>query len=49
MVSSELPELVGMSHRVLVLCEGQLTGTLEKKDMTQEIIMRHATQFSTRL
>ncbi|MDR2478807.1 MAG: sugar ABC transporter ATP-binding protein [Treponema sp.] len=46
MVSSEMPELIGMSHRVLVLCAGQLTGTLEKTDITQETIMRCATQFS---
>ncbi|MCL2319015.1 MAG: sugar ABC transporter ATP-binding protein, partial [Treponema sp.] len=38
MVSSEMPELVGMSHRVLVLCNGYLTGTLEKADITQEAI-----------
>jgi len=46
MVSSEMPELVGMSHRVLVLCAGQLTGTLEKDEITQEAIMRYATKFS---
>ncbi|GHV40681.1 galactose/methyl galactoside import ATP-binding protein MglA [Spirochaetia bacterium] len=46
MVSSEMPELIGMSHRVLVLCAGQLTGTLEKADITQETIMRCATRFS---
>jgi methyl-galactoside transport system ATP-binding protein len=46
MISSELPELVGMSHRVLVLCAGQLTGTLEKADINQETIMRLATKFS---
>jgi methyl-galactoside transport system ATP-binding protein len=46
MVSSEMPELVGMSRRVLVLCAGQLTGTLEKADITQETIMRYATRFS---
>ncbi|MCL2472935.1 MAG: sugar ABC transporter ATP-binding protein [Treponema sp.] len=46
MVSSEMPELIGMSHRVLVLCDGQLTGTLEKKDITQEAIMRCATRFA---
>ena len=49
MVSSEMPELVGMSHRVLVLCEGQLTGTLDKKEITQEAIMRYATKFSSKL
>jgi methyl-galactoside transport system ATP-binding protein len=46
MVSSEMPELIGMSHRVLVLCNGHLTGTLEKEEITQEAIMRCATQFS---
>ncbi|MDR2363749.1 MAG: sugar ABC transporter ATP-binding protein [Spirochaetaceae bacterium] len=46
MVSSEMPELIGMSHRVLVLCAGRLTGTLRKEELTQEAIMRYATQFA---
>jgi methyl-galactoside transport system ATP-binding protein len=46
MVSSEMPELLGMSHRILVLCAGRHTGTLDKKDATQELVMRYATQFS---
>jgi len=46
MVSSELPELIGMSHRILVLCAGQLTATLEKAEINQETIMRYATKFS---
>ena len=46
MVSSEMPELVGMSHRVVVLCEGRLTGILSKEEISQEAIMRYATQFS---
>ncbi len=45
MVSSEMPELIGMSHRVMVLCAGRHTGTLEKAQATQESIMRLATQF----
>jgi len=45
MVSSEMPELIGMSHRVMVLCAGRHTGTLEKAEATQESIMRLATQF----
>ena len=49
MISSEMPELIGMSHRVLVLCEGQLTGALEKENISQETIMRYATQFSSKL
>jgi methyl-galactoside transport system ATP-binding protein len=46
MVSSEMPELIGMSHRVMVLCAGRLTGILEKTDVTQEKIMKLATQFA---
>ncbi|GHV25888.1 galactose/methyl galactoside import ATP-binding protein MglA [Spirochaetia bacterium] len=46
MVSSEMPELIGMSHRVMVLCAGRHTGTLDKQDASQEVIMRYATQFA---
>ncbi|WP_320129482.1 sugar ABC transporter ATP-binding protein [uncultured Sphaerochaeta sp.] len=45
MVSSEMPELIGMSDRIMVLCAGRHTGTLNKCDSTQESIMRLATQF----
>ncbi len=46
MVSSEMPELIGMSHRVMVLCNGHLTGILDKHETSQEAVMRLATQFS---
>ena len=46
MISSEMPELIGMSHRIMVLCNGRVTGFLDKKDATQEAVMRYATQFS---
>lgn len=46
MISSEMPELIGMSHRVMVLCAGNHTGTLEHDEINQEAIMRLATQFS---
>jgi len=45
MVSSEMPELLGMSHRVMVLCAGRCMGILDKQDATQEEVMRLATQF----
>jgi len=45
MVSSEMPELLGMSHRVMVLCAGRHTGTLDRAEATQESVMRLATQF----
>ncbi len=43
MISSELPEVIGMADRVLIMHEGKVTGTLTKKDMTQEKIMHYAT------
>lgn len=46
MISSEMPELLGMSDRILVMCEGRLSGVLEGKSATQVDVMRLATQFS---
>jgi inositol transport system ATP-binding protein len=43
MVSSELPEILGMSDRVLVMCEGRLTGEFTRDEVTQEKIMHAAT------
>jgi ribose transport system ATP-binding protein len=43
MISSELPEILRMSHRVLVMCEGRVTGILHAEECTQEKIMHLAT------
>jgi ribose transport system ATP-binding protein len=43
MISSELPEVLRMSHRVVVMCEGRVTGTLHAGECTQEKIMHFAT------
>ena len=45
MISSEMPELLGMSDRIMVMCEGRMTGILEGEAATQEKIMTLATQF----
>jgi len=45
MISSEMPELLGMSDRIMVMCEGRVTGILDAKEATQERIMTLATQF----
>jgi len=44
-VSSELPEILGMSDRVIVMCNGRITGNMDIKDADQEKIMHYATQF----
>lgn len=43
MISSELPEILRMSHRIIVMCEGRVTGELSNKDANQESIMAYAT------
>ncbi len=44
MISSDLPEILRMSHRVVVMCEGRVTGELTAAEATQEKIMTFATQ-----
>jgi ribose transport system ATP-binding protein len=44
MISSELPEILRMSHRIVVMCEGRVTGELTSAEATQEKVMTLATQ-----
>ena len=43
MISSELPEVLRMSHRVVVMSEGRVTATLSAADASQESVMHFAT------
>lgn len=43
MVSSELPELIGMCDRIYVMCQGRIEGELQKDQFSQEAIMKFAT------
>ena len=43
MISSELPELIGMCDRIYIMCQGKITGCIEKEEFSQETIMRYAT------
>lgn len=45
-VSSEMPEVMGMSDRILVMCNGRITGNLVSKETTQDEILRCATQYN---
>ena len=42
MISSEMEELIGMSDRIIVLAEGQMTGELEKEEFNADTIMAYA-------
>ncbi len=44
-VSSELPEVMGVADRILVMCDGRITGELDARSATQEQIMKYATSF----
>jgi methyl-galactoside transport system ATP-binding protein len=45
LISSEMPELIGMSDRIMVMCEGRVTGILDRAEADQETIMRLAAAF----
>ena len=42
MISSEMEELIGMSDRIIVLAEGQMTGELQKEEFDADKIMAYA-------
>ena len=44
LISSEMPEILGMSDRIIVMCEGKVTGNIDISEATQEHIMNHATR-----
>ncbi len=46
-ISSEMPELLGLSDRILVMCEGRLSGVLDRSEATEEEILRLATRFAS--
>ena len=45
MITSEMSELLGMSDRIMVMCDGRVTGFLEGESATQENVMALATKF----
>ena len=46
MISSELPEILRMSDRIVVMCEGRVTGELDISEASQKAIMHYATMGS---
>ncbi len=47
-ISSEMPEILGIADRILVMCDGRVTGELMREEATQERIMELATQFENK-
>lgn len=47
-VSSEMPEVMGISDRILVMCDGKLTGEMLTKEATQSKILEYATKFDNK-
>ena len=48
-VSSEMPEILGFADRIIVMCDGRITGELMAKDATQEQILTLATRFEQKV
>lgn len=48
-VSSEMPEVLGIADRILVMCDGKLTGELDACKTTQEEILKYATMFEQKI
>ena len=46
MISSELPEILGMSDRIMVMYEGRITGEVSREEASQELIMRYASDLT---
>ena len=42
-ISSEMPEVMGISDRIVVMHEGEMTGVLNRDEFSQELLMRYAT------
>lgn len=47
-VSSEMPEILGISDRIMVMCDGKITGELPTEEATQDIILQYATSFDSK-
>lgn len=48
-VSSELPEVMGISDRIIVMCDGRITGELSPEEASEDKILAYATQFEAKI
>ena len=48
-ISSEMPEVLGIADRILVMCDGRITGELDAKSASQKEILEYATMFDKKI
>jgi len=48
-ISSEMEEVLGMSDRILIFCDGRITGELSREEANQENILKLATQYEEKV
>lgn len=48
-ISSEMPEIMGMSDRIIVMCEGRITAQMNREDASQDRILYYSTKFENKL
>lgn len=48
-ISSELPEILGISDRIIVMCDGRITGEIRRQNATQDKIMELAVKFESKI
>ena len=47
-VSSEMPEVMGIADRIIVMCDGRITGEVSAREATQDEILTMATSFENK-
>lgn len=47
-VSSEMPEVMGLADRIIIMCDGRITGELSSEEATQDLILKMATSFENK-
>lgn len=48
-ISSEMPEVLGISDRILVMCDGRITGELSREEAAEDVILSYATEFEAKM
>jgi ribose transport system ATP-binding protein len=44
-----MPEIMGISDRIIVMCDGKVTGELQTNEATQDVILKYAIKFDNKI